>query len=339
MSRRVEKEALLASLTNKLFCAMLDEIVMDAAIEAHHDVLKSRSICSVCNTRCNAVHLPGSTTSSSQTVPSTRPGTPASADNKQAAHRTGTNTPNGAKLDGSNVYLDCVQCSHPIASNRYAPHLATCMGLSTARRSAARTNSKPKQSSDPGRSASPPTDDGNVSEDSRPLKSKSKSKSKRADEAEFNLKRKRDSLKTSPQVSPNKKQKQQKGSPVSRVKAEHDGMLSMPALPSTNSHSMVPSKLRDSSTASFLDRSSPSSRASSPDVGSIRTTVSSSFSGHSPTFASRGSNAKIVKGKGPPRPISKRMSPPRPPPPSLLPDYVQDDAGDETGSSTDTDSS
>ncbi|PBK77064.1 hypothetical protein ARMSODRAFT_948952 [Armillaria solidipes] len=333
MSRRVEKEALLASLTNKLFCAMLDEIVMDAAIEAHHDVLKGRSICSTCNTRCNAVHLPGSASSSSQTVPSSRPGTPASVDNK---HGTGTSTPNGTKLDGNTVYLDCVQCSRPIASNRYAPHLANCMGLSTARRSAARTNSKPKQSSDPGRSVSPATDDGNVSEDSRPLKSKSKSRSKRADEAEFNLKRKRDSLKTSPQVSPNKKQKQQKGSPVSRVKAEHDGMLSMPTLPSTNSHSMVPSKLRE---ASFLDRSSPSSRGSSPDVGSIMTTVSSSFSGHSPTFASRGSNAKVVKGKGPPRPIPKRMSPPRPPPPSLLPDYIQDDAGDETGSSTDTDSS
>lgn len=117
-----------------------------------------------------------------------------------------------------------------IASNRYAPHLSSCMGLS--RRGAVRGgNAKTKSvlflrfvllrgclkfgslsrsSSDPTRSASPVSDPGIISDDGKNGKSKGKSKSKRAggfeplihpshlpthlplpDDAEFNLKRKR----------------------------------------------------------------------------------------------------------------------------------------------------
>lgn len=85
------------------------------------------------------------------------------------------------------------------------------------------------------------------------------------------------------------------------------------------SQSKVPSKLRDSSTASFIERDhSSSSRESSP-AASISTPTSSVFSGQSSAFASGGAKEKKkgrpAAGTGPP----KRLSPPRPPPPPIRP--------------------
>lgn len=92
--------------------------------------------------------------------------------------------------------------------------------------------------------------------------------------------------------------------------------------PSSGSQSKIPSKLRDSSTAPFIEKSSTpgSSRSSSPEVVSAAT-PSSTFSMHSPAFNGRVGNGKKTKGKvagvGPP----KRLSPPRPPPPPVQ-DYT-----------------
>jgi len=191
-----------------------------------------------------------------------------------------------------------------------------------------------------------------MSDDASPIpaKSKGKSKSKRVDEAEFNVKRKRPG---SPQLSPiNNKSKKQKtsGSPVSRVRADSDAAAASNTyqLPSTGSQSKVPSKLRDSSIASFEpSRSSPSSRSASPGtpIASISTpTSASAFSVKSPPRPSK------KKGRPPkPKPdgnnktlLTKQPSPPRPPPPPIRavePDYLVDVEGEETGSSTDTDSS
>ena len=124
------------------------------------------------------------------------------------------------------------------------------------------------------------------------------------------------------------------GSPVARVKADPDssglpGNVSISTSsfveswsprfpnqshgsPATTSHSKIPSKLRASSTASFLERSSNSSRGSSPG-GVSATTPSSSFSSQSPVRPPVG-NGKPSRGRphamgtGPP----KRPSPPRP---------------------------
>ncbi len=128
------------------------------------------------------------------------------------------------------------------------------------------------------------------------------------------------------------------GSPVSRVKADPDASglpssvrtrtrpnptrsltsthIQTHYLPSGGgAHPKAPSKLRDSSTASFLDRSSSASRGSSPADGG---TPASSFASQSPArplingrggaVAARGRPPAM--GTGPP----KRPSPPRPPP-------------------------
>lgn len=95
--------------------------------------------------------------------------------------------------------------------------------------------------------------------------------------------------------------------------------------PTTNSQSKVPSKLRDSSTASFLDRSSSSSRESSPEEGAFVATPASSFSSQSPArpLAAAGKAAAVARGRppatgtGPP----KRHTPPNRPPLIHVPDY------------------
>ncbi|KAJ3828515.1 hypothetical protein F5880DRAFT_888694 [Lentinula raphanica] len=304
-AERAEKEQILSSLSNKLFCDFLDDFIMDIALEAHAEVFKSRAVCEICGTRCNAVSL------SQRTQPSSsRAETPSVVEGS-------TNTPNSGKGADGTIHLECVNCQRMVASNRYAPHLSNCMGLNSSRRGAVRGSTKTKQPSDAGRSGSPASEAGYISEDGKAQKGKGKSKTKRADEAEFNLKRKRP---LSPQVSPSKKQRQ-KGSPASRVKSDMDGISSTSSIPTTNSQSKIPSKLRDSSLASFNDReSSGSSRESSPDA-SLSSTLSSSFM-----------NKGMVSR---PKPVPlKQPSPPRPPPP--VPAYIEDDEGDETGSSTDT---
>ncbi|KAF9270472.1 hypothetical protein L218DRAFT_952589 [Marasmius fiardii PR-910] len=298
---------------------MLDDIVMDSAIQAHNEVSRNRAICEVCGTRCNAVHVPGS----SKLATSSRAATPM-AEGKSLNGTTSStpgSTPSSVK-DG-NIYLDCVNCNRPFASNRYAAHLSSCLGLSSARRNANRGSIKSKQS-DPGRSDSPPSETGNISDEDEgklSAKGKIKPKGKRADEAEFNLKRKRP---ISPQVSPNKKPKPKGPSPLKK-----SGSPSAALSSSLGTQSKIPSKLRDSSTAPFTGSASSSSRSSSPD-GASSAPLAAKFN-NSPNFKTKGSQ----NGNKSPMPV-KRPSPPRPPPP--VPAYMHEDAGDETGSSTDTDS-
>ncbi|KAJ7630724.1 hypothetical protein FB45DRAFT_544608 [Roridomyces roridus] len=330
MPPKSQRDDTLSALATRIFAVMLDDIVMDVTLQSHHETIRTRSICSVCKTRwaacallvstlmehecrCGAVHTPSHNPVVPPSALPSRPSTPAA----NGSAGTGTSTPTSTKADGS-LYLECVQCSRQIASNRYAPHLSSCMGLSTSRRGAVRASAaKSKPSSEAGgRSTSPEAG----SEDG---KGKGKSKAKNGSD----LKRKRPE---SPQLTPNKKQKKQgaTGSPLSRVKASTDAS----SLPPTNGHhspSKVPSKLRDSSTASLVDRSlTPSSRFSSPGPDSPAS--SPSYSLQSPSLTDKGNKAGRVPNIAPPKP-----SPPRP----VVDDYLLDDGGDETGSSTDTDSS
>ncbi|PPQ90465.1 hypothetical protein CVT25_014983 [Psilocybe cyanescens] len=366
-----EREETLAALTARVFASMLEELVMDATLQTHHEVVRGKAVCTTCNTQCGSIHNPRTNNDNPQTSASgQRADTPSSAGgydgtaSKGQTNGTGASTPTSLKGDGIQL-LECVSCQRQLAPNRYAPHLTTCLGLSTSRRGAVRGNAtKAKQSSEGGRSASPMSDAGYISEDKGNANGKNKGKGKGkklADEGDFTLKRKRLG---SPTISPNKKPKKGKasgtlylalyslftfiviystflGSPVSRVKADPD-LSGLPTnshySPSTTSQSKIPSKLRDSSTASFLERSSASSRDSSPE-GFVAGTPSSSFSSQSPTrpIAGNGKGGRgrpLAMGTGPPR----RLSPPRPQP-IHVPDYqLEIDHANETGSSTDTDS-
>ncbi|KAH8100529.1 hypothetical protein BXZ70DRAFT_1022499 [Cristinia sonorae] len=345
-----ERDDAIATLSNRIFNNMVDEVIMDVVLRAHREVARSRTVCSICHTRCAGIHVPGSVATQ-----------PHASSSQQSPHEsqdgeTGPNTPVNGKLDGT-VYFDCENCKRPIASNRYAPHLSSCLGLGNSRRGAAR-NATAKLTGDAGRSASPyvASDAGNISDDGKPgSKSKSKSKAKRQDEAEFSLNRKRNG---SPSLSPTKKPKKPKTAPSPAAP-----MSSLPGTPNyllplsqTNSQSKIPSKLRESSMVSSLHKddrsSSPESRDSSP-ARSI-STQASTLSFQSPVLAHPAAKGKPAakpkngkpKGTGPPQrrptlPIP-RVPSPRPTPTVVQKkqehDYILDVEGDETGSSTDTDS-
>ncbi|PSR71282.1 hypothetical protein PHLCEN_2v12796 [Hermanssonia centrifuga] len=233
-----------------------------------------------------------------------------------------------------------------IAHSRYAPHLSSCMGLGNSRRGAVRNaTTKARLSADAGRLPSPypGSENGNISDDSKSTsKSKGKSRFKHTDEADFSLNRKRTG---SPSVSPTKKSKKQKGtaSPVTRVKTDPDlqGPPLLLPMAHTSSHSKIPSKLRESSILSSAqyDRrsSSPESRspsshsASTPSVGSTQSPMLSSAR---PRRTKPQNGVTSHQGSQP-----QRASPTRPPPPPVIHDYLVDVEGEETGSSTDTDSS
>ncbi|TRM61413.1 hypothetical protein BD626DRAFT_500947 [Schizophyllum amplum] len=321
-----ENDELLNSLSSRIFSLLVDDLVMDAALQAHRDAAKSRAICASCGTRCSAVRTP---TQSGQASPCkasafSRSGTPSVSNNGA----NGSSTPN---KDGV-LYLECVNCQRQIASSRYAPHLSSCMGLNTSRRAAVRGSAKAKQSAERERSLSPIDDGAALSEDSQPLKNKSKSKSKKKDEAEFSLKRKRP---TSPQPSPKKPR------PKPVASSSISPRFKNPTVPSSQSHvykqtqSKVPSKLRESSTVSF-----ERDRSSSPEtsLGSFRSPPMA----HKNASAPWGAVAGKPVGTGPPKrgmnPTQMRAAP-APAPAPVQHFAIDDDEGDETGSSTDSSSS
>ncbi|KAG2160042.1 uncharacterized protein EDB93DRAFT_1113127 [Suillus bovinus] len=352
---KTEREDAISAITSKIFSAMLDDLAMDVALQAHHQLLRSRAVCRICHTRCGLVHPNGAQTVTPQSQ-SVLHGDVAG----KTASSTGTNTPNGSKSDG-NIFFECMVCKRQVASNRFAPHLSACMGTGTgSRRAAPRgTNLKAKIPIEPGRSASPypGSENGNVSDDNSNGKGRAKGKGKRADDTDFNLKRKRP---ISPQTSPTKKLTKKlktAGSPVSRLKADPDssGTIASNTLqvPSSSSQSKVPSKLRSSSTASFLERDRSSTPGSQSSVGTPIASTSSAISARSvagtgPPKRGRPKGSKTGTGRGALAAQQKRPSPPRPllpPPPPQPPapavrieqDYLVDVEGDETGSSTDTD--
>jgi hypothetical protein len=134
---------------------MLNDLIMDTALQAHHEIARSRAVCHICHTRCVnlqfplglypytafstgvaqverssiyhedtitslfVVHTPSVTPQI--TVSPARADTPSSALEAKVTNGssgTGTNTPTSVK-DG-NLYLDCVHCSRQVRSPTFS---------------------------------------------------------------------------------------------------------------------------------------------------------------------------------------------------------------------------
>ncbi|KAI0639173.1 hypothetical protein C8Q77DRAFT_43884 [Trametes polyzona] len=327
-----------------------DEAV--AELQSHKEIARARAVCDVCHTRCNAVHVPGPSNAGTSRIPTPNGDLRAAAGDGNSPSATGTNTPvNGASKDGT-VYLACLECNREIASNRYATHLSACMGIGNRRGAARNATAKAKLGSEQGKSASPRlaseaahlSDDGGVAGKAPPAKGKGKGKAKKTDDSTLNSNGKRTA---SPSISPTKKSKKQKttGSAATRVKSELDSPVPSSNLLPVPSATRVPSKLRESSIASSFQRDQRSSSPDSPNrlsspARSISTQASTVI--RSPAISSATIKSKQANGKGRGAPAPPRLpSPPRPPPPIIrMPDtdYLPLIEGEETGSSTDTDS-
>ncbi|KAI0803075.1 hypothetical protein BC629DRAFT_1591169 [Irpex lacteus] len=327
MAPKKERDEALNDFSARIFSGLLEEVLMDVVLQSHQEVARFHAVCDICHTRCNSDHVPDSangTSSGSQLNPLEGQMT------VDPAALTGNGAGSSSQNGNGFTYFDCPVCGRSVASNRYAPHLSSCMGLGNSRRGAAR-NSTTKARLEAGRSASPylGSDLGALSDDGKPgQKLKGKSKAKQADDAEFSLHRKRTG---SP--SPTKKTKKAKTGPPSAL-----------PLAKTSSHTRIPSKLRESSVISSVIQdqrsNTPDSQASSPAMSA---STPSAFSIQSPVLAGAGIPGKpnlTRNGNSLGSTSSMRFSPPPPPPPVIrgVDDYFIDVEGDETGSSTDSES-
>ncbi|KAH9921971.1 uncharacterized protein BXZ73DRAFT_51499 [Epithele typhae] len=338
-----ERDDAVAELSTAFFTEMLQEILMDVVQQTHQEAARTRAVCDVCHTRCVLpLRLPAPfRKAGSSRVPT--PHTEAKGDGASPA-TNGANTPANGK-DGP-VLLECVECKRQIASNRYAPHLSSCMGIGNRRGAARNASVKSKLGSELAKMGSPVL--GAEMQIRRksllsPHRRRASRKPRKLVNDILNVNGKRTA---SPSVSPVKKSKKQKttGSPAAaaRVKLDPDSPATSNNLLPTSAK--VPSKLRASSTVSSLHReqrsSSPESatRLSSP-AQSISTQTSAVV--RSPAISSATLKSKQANGKGRAAPAPRIPSPPRPVPIIRMPEaagYIVDVEGDETGSSTDTDS-
>ncbi|KAI9445459.1 hypothetical protein H4582DRAFT_924089 [Lactarius indigo] len=350
---KAERDDALNTLASRLFAAMLDDIMVDVAMQSHQEVGRSRRKCDVCYTHCRQVHPPvpvnaAAAGASQSTLPGSRPSTPP----RDAETPAATGTPNSGVNKNGTVVLDCVGCGRPTPSNRYAIHLSSCIsdGVGTRRAAVRNATSKSKIGSDAGRSASPypGSENGNVSDHyapppppgpkkkGRPPKNKPKASQSDGERCQRRWGTFVEPKTGSPLSSPTKSTKKHKVFPRPATPLARVGNGTPLGPPGAKSQSKIPSRLRESSIASFLEPeatgASPGSRSSSP--GTAATPTSSIFgNGRANGFAVGGGEEKRVPPRAP--------SPPRPPPPVTRrpeTDYLVDVEGDETGSSTDTDS-
>ncbi|KZT43918.1 hypothetical protein SISSUDRAFT_1039841 [Sistotremastrum suecicum HHB10207 ss-3] len=276
-------DEILDSYANALFDKMIGDIVLDIALQSHKQISRSKAVCNICHTRCGQIHLPlpASVAASSRSQGSRTASPSPSA--KQDSNGTSTPTQKG---DG-NIYFDCLNCKRPIASNRYVPHMSSCMGIGTVRRGTTRNiNGKPKSGSDAGRS-SPFPDSASQGE---PSASQSKPKPKKS---------KPGSQASEDGVSPKKRRPSEDTAALSSSKKHKPSLERSPSASesitiqslSQSSQVKIPSKLRESSATTLRENSA--SPANSPKSDSGTSTASSGSSATSPI---RG-NERIPNGK------------------------------------------
>ncbi|KZV77603.1 hypothetical protein PENSPDRAFT_679150 [Peniophora sp. CONT] len=233
-------------LASKMFNAMLDDILMDVALQSHQEVARSKAVCEVCHTRCRQQHVPGTSDSAGGT----------SASSSMSFNARALAVSDAAKTrDSSAVYLPCKKCDREIASNRYASHFSSCLGTGTSRKAAqkpmARSNSDAgspfaSENGDAAEEYKPPT-----SNAPKPKPKGRPPKNKSGDDAA----KKRQG---SPQMSPSKSKKQKTSTlPLSRVTSTDSTMTAGASQPK------APSRLRE--TSIFGD----DSRSPSPALAAI----------------------------------------------------------------------
>ncbi|KAG9128497.1 hypothetical protein FRC07_009721 [Ceratobasidium sp. 392] len=272
-------DAEIDALAHAVFDAMLEDVVLGVALEEHKSGLRNRSVCGVCHTRCRLEEHINQGTSSGL------PGTPMAS----ASGTNGTTNGNGVKPE------------MPVTPNRYANHLASCLGLGNTRRTGPRNaTSKGRAAAESGTatplqrsgSANGADDAGNNTPTAKPKASKKKKKADTPESTNGNNKRE-----SAAPAKPSKAKKQKvgkaaNGKPLAFQPADLEES-STPFVPSpspskTSTVTRVPSKLQNSQT--------PISPA-----GSNSTTPT-----HTPQLPPAPPPPRIVRGTGPPRPLLGR---------------------------------
>ncbi|QRV86354.1 hypothetical protein RhiJN_14372 [Ceratobasidium sp. AG-Ba] len=282
-------DAEIDALAHAVFDAMLEDVVLGIALDEHKAELRNRAVCGVCHSRClwDLDHINGATN-----------GGPSGAS-------TSTTNGNGTKSELP-VLLDCIKCQRQVTPNRYANHLAGCLGLGNTRRAGGRnTAGKGRNGADSGavtpvqRSGSvngTPEELGTSAPTAKP-KAPSKKKKKADVPDSTNGNNKREGAEQPKQPSKAKKQKVGKaanGKPLSFQPADLEE-ASTPSVPSPSpgrpsTVTRVPSKLQNSQT--------PISPAASTSTTTTPT--------HTPQLPPAAPPPRMIRGTGPPRPLLGR---------------------------------
>ncbi|KAF8610805.1 hypothetical protein BDV93DRAFT_601763 [Ceratobasidium sp. AG-I] len=289
-------------LAQSVFETMLEDVVLGIALDEHKAGLRNRAVCAVCHTRCRLEEHINQGTST---------GTPGSG--AAATNGNGLGNGNGNKQEPV-VLLDCIKCKRQasVTPNRYASHLATCMGLGTARRTGPRNaTSKGRNGADAG-PATPLQRSGSAngapSEDQAtatpPSKAKASKKKKKADTPEStNGNNKREGAAPA-KPSKAKKQKVGKaanGKPLTFQAANLEEFATPASVPSPPpaklpTASRVPSKLQNSQTPISPAASSTTTPTHTPQI--LPATIPPATGAPAPQ--------RVVRGTGPPRPLLGR---------------------------------
>ncbi|KLT44595.1 hypothetical protein CC85DRAFT_256903 [Cutaneotrichosporon oleaginosum] len=138
------------ALAEAIFADLLADQVLTTTIAAHREVKRGQAVCATCGTRCRA-HVPiaplasgstsavGSRESSPARGITVRPNGYTIGPEKGTGGGTGIGSGSGRVDAAGNAFFDCLVCGRSVTSNRYAPHLASCLGFSgSTRRGASR---------------------------------------------------------------------------------------------------------------------------------------------------------------------------------------------------------
>ncbi|VDB99378.1 unnamed protein product [Peniophora sp. CBMAI 1063] len=240
-------EELLDRLASRMFNAMLDDILMDVALQSQQEVARSKAVCDVCHTKCRQQHIPGTPDASGAL----------SASSSMSFNARSVAAGEAVKSrDTSAVYLPCRKCDREIASNRYASHFSSCTGAGTSRKA----TQKPMARSNSDAGSPYPSENGDAAEEYKPTsvnppKPKPKGrppKNKGGDDA---AKKRQGSPQTS---SPKNKKQKTSALPLSRVTSTDSTMTAGASQPK------APSRLRETSIFGDDSRSPSPALATTP---------------------------------------------------------------------------
>jgi len=123
------------TLASSLLATMMREVIIDHALMAHKSITKLKRSqgrlqggCSVCKTTCQSSTLENNqgTTKGESSIKEEDENSTTTTNNES------TNTtiqPKGLEIYHNNPLLSCIICSRQVSANRYAQHLASCVGV------------------------------------------------------------------------------------------------------------------------------------------------------------------------------------------------------------------
>ncbi|PWN32557.1 uncharacterized protein FA14DRAFT_75401 [Meira miltonrushii] len=124
------------TLASSLLATMMREVIIDHALMAHKNIIRLRKSqgkmqggCTVCKTACQASPLDPAHTAKLTNGNAKEAPVKQEEENSTSNEASNTVQPKGLEIYHNNPLLSCIICSRQVSANRYAQHLASCVGV------------------------------------------------------------------------------------------------------------------------------------------------------------------------------------------------------------------